>query len=571
MKVLERVLRTGDFITSQWTTCFPATSGRPPLFRVTLGEHYTYADPILLLTGRIKNQRVISASNHAASSASSWRTTPVRQSYQLGFLRLRSILFGERTAVGNWKPYTRISVFGTISGYQTSVSTFGAVTATSGWYSSSSSIGSLPVTIHNSNDVSFITFENLRAIVVRLSSVTNVFKRRAPGTNNEFTCTISNLTITKSRISYTGFGSSRIPNTNIGSDIGPYHIVVTSDDEGRIKITQSGLNSIKDVNYGSNATWQMKPSPIQSSLQMKLSEKGVENEFVHAVIKRSHHSISGAAAGLNHTQGVALRKMLGDVSRNFETLVESPGIPEVLKQAITWVPDLAKSLGSAGSVGSAVARIVAAICAGRLAWLFAGKPTIESVIDAVSSAKQTLPKYESTLTLSSDLQAFGSLQKSLQDYILLEGMLVSDVREYKITFHTECAARVSLSSLTDGLAGVFANLRRYGIVPEPKIIWALQPFSFIFDMFVPMSSYIDAAQAYFKSYASSLKTIGHSVFIEVQHIEGWTYAIYIRSENSADPIDLVPQAWNPASGVYLQAAVPLSVLAVMGFYRKTIR
>jgi hypothetical protein len=197
-------------------------------------------------------------------------------------------------------------------------------------------------------------------------------------------------------------------------------------------------------------------------------------------------------------------------------------------------------------------------------WKFAAEPTLKSARDAINKAKYLQRKYESSLFWTSETDAFASLEQSLQDFILIDSLTAGDVESYQLTLHTEVALCMTNEFIARYFGGLLGNARRLGIVPEPKVLWQLQPWSFVFDWFIPMSQYIDDSQQYFASYNSPISTIGHSVYVRVETKAGWSYAIYIRSNNSVEPLDLVPQAWNKSSGAPA-IAIPLAIVTLLGF------
>lgn len=561
MKYLETVHSVGDFITSQWLL---PTYGAP-LFKATLGEHHLYGDPIMLLTPLLKHQVVTRTVNHDANDNGSWRVAAAPMGYHRGLLKFRETFFGTRPVGGNWKPYTRFSVYGTLSRYKAVQTTHTIATAThNGWISPSANLGSYPVWIRDQGLLNFITFEDLRAFcgyLLNQHGPTSIYKRQAPGTN-QFTCRMRDLVIKHNEITYSATVEARFSPYVAGSDI-YYSVRIFCDNDGSTTITTKGLERIKWVNYGDSGFKTLVPAPLQQLTQNKREVDGEPLSILWPLVQASEHSIYNARAGLFHTQGEALTKMMGDVSRNFETLAESPGIWELIKLAYLWPIELKRKYGTVSSVGSAIRILLQAAAAGTLTWLFAVKPTLDTVGDILKAAKTLQPKYESSSTWSSDSTPFDSLPDSLQKFILLPGMTSSDVKGYRVTFHTECSMRITLSYIGDYYSGLLAPAVRLGFVPEPKTLWELQSFSFVIDWQLSISSLISNAQSFLSSYASPISSLGHSVFVELQHVEGWTFCVYLRSVNSSDPIDPSNEAWVPQSGVNITAAIPLILLQAL--------
>jgi hypothetical protein len=565
MKYLEEILTIGDFLTSNWQGCIHG------VILLDSGGNFDhlYGDPFIRLLLSVKNQVVVRTVNHASSRNSSWRTNVISRSTQQGLMRFREVLFGTRPLRGNWKPYTRISVYGTTSGTNQTLSTYG-VAVGSGWLSPN--VGSYPFWYRSHASANYLTFDDLAMFakhLIKVNGPTKQYVREGPwiGYIPRSYCTITGLSVSENSISYSAVCAGRSSSTGYtsGSDM-TYTVLVERMDSGYIRVRTTGLEKTKYVNAGDNGYHNMVPTPIQQLSQLN-RVADIESSFSFSnIVSRSHHSIIGAAAGLNQTQSRAIAKMLGEVSRNFETLVESSGLPELFFTILSWPIDLVREFGSTSSILARATILIEALSKGALTWLFAIKPTLSSVKDAMAEARKLQPKYEESVIFSSDTTPFVELFPSLQSYILLDGMTPSEVKEYKIVFHSETSMRVTQKFVREYLSGLIGSARRLGVLPEPKILWALQPWSFVVDWFLPVSSLISDAQSYFASYGTPLDTLGHSVFIRVEHTQGWIYAIYIRSDNSSDPLDHVPDAWNTAS-VFTPAAIPLAIIQAIGFSR----
>jgi len=567
-KYLTKVQALGSRVLNDLYTV-PANPAQPTIMWVGQDLGRLQADPIITVAATIRHASVVRTLEHASTGDSSWRTHTVGASYFRGLNLLRRVFFGERQVSGNWKPYTRISVYGTVHPIPAGTSVHQTLTGHGGWQPGTPAIGSMPVfSTDYGGGIYGTSFEGLRRFVNDLVSAngTAFMTYRKDGGGRQNRCYISNIEVSSTKISYS------VHLTHHFLPIGPgniatwdYSVVIHWTDSGEVVIYMPGIASWSYIQgfVQTNVTSRIRTTFTQKFDDVIPLSSG---SFIRKIIALSHHSILTARPGLNRTQGTAIRMMLGDVSRNFETFYESPGIPSLFETIIAWPSDIVKVFGSTKRVAERVLLLIEAISGGVLAWSFAISPTIASVKDALGDVKKLQRKYEDTLSYSSESDPFSGLPESLKRFVLIEGLLESDVLDYRITFHSEVAMRITNSFIVSYTSKLLNKAKALGLQPDPKIVWQVQPFSFVVDWFITISQFIDDATGFSSSYSSPLSTLGHSVFVEVTTKLGWTYAVYIRSDNTTDPLDLVPDAWNKASGLP-PISIPLFISILCGMTR----
>lgn len=548
----------------------PANPSQPTFMWVGQDLARIQSDPIITVAATIRHHSVTRTIEHASTGDSSWRTATRDNTYQRGLSMLRRVFFGERQVSGNWKPYTRISVYGTLHPLPSSSILHSLLTGFSNWQAGTPNIGSMSIqTVNYGGGVYGTSFESLRRFVndLVLSWGTSFMTYRKDSGGRQYRCYISNLEASSTSISYSARVVSNfqpiMANDNYYTII--YTVRINRQKSGEVTF---GLGSISSWSYVQGGITTSVTSRLRNGFTQNFSDIVPPSEgiYIKKLSMLAHHSVLGARPGLNRTQGVAIRKMLGDVSRNFETFYESPGLPALLVTILDWPKQVYEVFGSTRSLPQRALLLIEAISNGVLAWSFAISPTIKSVKDALGPLKALERKYEDSLSYSSEVDQFSGLPETLKRFILLEGMLESEVMDFRVTFHTETAMRITNDLIVNYTSKLLGRAKALGLLPDPKIIWQVQPFSFVFDWFIPMSQYIDDATGYFASYSSPIRTLGHSVFVEVTTKEGLTYAVYIRSNNSTDPLDLVPDAWNKASGLPT-IAIPLFLSNLIGLGR----
>jgi hypothetical protein len=187
-------------------------------------------------------------------------------------------------------------------------------------------------------------------------------------------------------------------------------------------------------------------------------------------------------------------------------------------------------------------------------------------VDAFERASRLpLPKYEATRTFTHESTPFVDLNEDLKSYVI-SNLPVSpeDVSSYKITFHTEISAELSidyiLGVLGDGILSIFNST---GSIPELAYAYKAQPFTWVLDSFIPLGKMLEYAETYFRSDKTAIRSIGHSVFIHLTLTDGHTFDTYIRSDNTTVSIFPPVNCWlDPVNSD--ATLVPVSVIAGLG-------
>jgi hypothetical protein len=277
-----------------------------------------------------------------------------------------------------------------------------------------------------------------------------------------------------------------------------------------------------------------------------------------------------AAPILFYTQSKALTSMLGDISRNFESLFEAPEMLAFLDEVL-FVTEAAEDVFKELKGVKIFDRVIIALkllIGGYFAYIFAIKPFFELLPELFDKVK-VLPqkKYEATTTFEGDVTELQTHEESFVNYV--RGNLpVDDIVSYKATFHTECMATITNQYIVRVLGEMAGILQARGAIPSVSDGWKLLPLSFVVDWFLDISELITGAENYFKSYDSQIDTIGHSVSIEVIMRDGQIYNCYIRSDNNTRALDPPGEVWLTPSGAPALIAIPLAIIVGLGLSGK---
>lgn len=562
MQTLNRVRSTGSRLAAELLTLGSGPTGGASFIGQSLSTHVS--DPFMPLIPFFRNQVVESSVEHASTPFSSWRTNTISRSYQYGFSMIRRLFFGERRVSGNWKPYTRISMYGTVFPFDNASADYVTLTGITGLQPGTNH-GSFVFNYVNEATKPSLPFEELtrfgRYLISDRGSSFLSFRKDPNG--RETRCTVSGLKVTENEISY--HAAVEHKSLPISANYGfrwNYHVSIRRDVNGAIDYSIPGIQTVTGFGGPASGTNKANGRYHQHLNIVSLPPNTLIGHFARAC----GHSIIGARPGLNTTQGRAISELLAKVSENLETLMESPGLPELFKGLVGWPRELWLQFGRVKSLPARALLVIEAVSKGTLTWKFALEPTIKSLNNALTHVRQIPRKTESSIVFSSDETPLEDLPFDLQEYILPTGVEVEDVAEYKITLHSETSMNVTNRFLAAYFGGLLGKARQLGVSPEPLVIWKLQAWSFVFDWFVPMSSYIATAQSYFQSYTVPLTTLGHSVYVWIRKTDGYCYAIYIRSDNTSDPLDLVPTSWDQPSGAP-SIAIPLGIVTILGLRR----
>lgn len=503
---------------------------------------------------------------HGSSRESSWRTAVAKPPQFIESLRtLSGTLFGspQTAPTGNWKPFVRISQYGTVAPTDRVYATVKTYSPFAGPWSASV-IDNVKLSYHRASpsSVHFMDREDIwyfhQNFLDQVGSSATYTRSYSANTTKTV---VSGLDVGDDLISYRmevdstsggiklsfGFTVTIYPSLSSENVVG-FRI------SGHEKVKRTVLSSGAITNYTVSKPDYYMPEVVNTVT----GDQSIANELVH----RSGHSIGAAIPALYSTQGDVITAALGDVSRNFETLMELPSTVALVSEVLTGVFDvhLPKPLKNKGVVQK-VKWVVKALLAAWITYIFAVRPALKSFKDVATTMVANLQeKFEASIVYESKTHAFSSLPQSLKDYIVSDIVSESDLLEYKITFHTELKLADVATLISRVIGDTAGHYALKGLIPEPKYIWAGLPLSFVVDWFVPISNLIGDAQAALSGVGMNFASIGHSVSIILRHKDGRTTIVYIRSDNTVKLFDPTYESWLLSGGVYTAAAVPLILL-----------
>lgn len=313
--------------------------------------------------------------------------------------------------------------------------------------------------------------------------------------------------------------------------------------------------------------------------QRLIRHKEQTGQLADAIVQSTDWSITACQGALYHSQSGAFSVLLGDVSKQFETLIESPGfISEVLPAAATLPGSLlgavtgTKALSADALFLGKVAPpdgyfyrlklLLRLLAGGYLAYIFAVRPTLEGVSDVLRSHLPSLTLFKASkgLVFNSDTDFF-DLPPGLKE--LVQQITREELIHWHIQFRTEATVSLRNNDVVDTIHGLLQPALAAGLLPEPKTIWAAGTFTFVVDWVLPISKLIEDAQTFFSSVRFRRSRIGHSVNVKITDVSGLTYELYIRSDETDSFVDPPRDSWLQTQGVQFDAAVPLLLTLIL--------
>jgi hypothetical protein len=276
-------------------------------------------------------------------------------------------------------------------------------------------------------------------------------------------------------------------------------------------------------------------------------------------------SVISCLPALFHTQSKATTEMLGNVSRNFESFMESSGfMPTVISIAVDTPSALWKSVSQKLPILERIRLIAKGLCSGYLAYAFALQPSLESLEDVISTflTENEEVTSEALMKFEGDSDSFDDLPSGLKDQLLV--LAGPSVVRYNCSFRTQIIMDLTSPQTAEIVSQLAVQGTRFGISPEPVYAWAAIPFTFVFDACViPMSSLLRDLQSRVAALDLKGTTIGHSISIEVSSSSGKRVHIYIRSTPTGLYIDPPRDSWLQSRGLNLPVAVSLALLQIL--------
>jgi len=303
----------------------------------------------------------------------------------------------------------------------------------------------------------------------------------------------------------------------------------------------------------------------------------VEAPDILSMLSAVPFSIASFAPGLFHTQSQSFLALLGEVSKNFESLVESP-------QFIPTLTGVADSIISKDSVlGSKLGlftspsafdsfsresplsriRLLLKFLAGlHLAYVFAIAPALKSADDALTTfiREVSVSKGKSYVKYTTQDGTFSGWPAGLVK--LVQGFRSEEIARCEVLYGSQAETSLTKTRTFEALDRVLDDVRRAGIEPDPVYLYAAIPLSFVFDAVVfPVAVIMTDAYQRFKMTTSRHFTMGHSVRVVVTYRSGLVYRLYVRSDASQILFDPPDTSWLKASG--LTPAIAISLATVL--------
>jgi hypothetical protein len=276
----------------------------------------------------------------------------------------------------------------------------------------------------------------------------------------------------------------------------------------------------------------------------------------------AHITMAKLAPALYHTQGKALNKILIDYSKNFENLVESPELLDMLNGLFSSPSaSVSKYFGKDVSWYQRCRNLAQLLNGGILAWSFAIKPTIDAMQGIIKPC--LIPsRGEGAMSFKgSDFASLPSGLFTLLSYGLGQmGHSALSVVSYDITFRSTATTTPDYVTLARALMDTNPWVAN-GVLPSPKAIWDTGKGSFVVDWFTPIGRTIADHQAYFSSPTMPFR-IGHTMRCIIDFNDGRSVDLFYRSSESNLPIDPPGDSWLQAPGLP-PVSIPLGVSVLL--------
>lgn len=312
--------------------------------------------------------------------------------------------------------------------------------------------------------------------------------------------------------------------------------------------------------YRPNMVWQ----PAVNTKQTATFLPTEQSDYFIDFYRQNQVGIRTCFPALYHTQSRAYQSLTQNVSRNFESFMESPGFLPVL---VDVVKDSASFGGEVFGDIPVIDRLRTAtklLLGLYIAYIFAVRPALESVRDIfltfIGAINET--KGEASLIFQGDASSFINLPDGLRN-LLATIRFTGEPQRYKIVFRSQMKIVVKRTRALEVIDALLSEASRYGIELDPSYIWAAQPFSFVVDWFVPIGGLLRDAFQRYKLIGTRNVTVGHSVSLSLTDGVGNTYNIFIRSDATDLFIDPPSDSWLTSHGAPQQIAVPLAIMLMI--------
>lgn len=275
-------------------------------------------------------------------------------------------------------------------------------------------------------------------------------------------------------------------------------------------------------------------------------------------------SVMACSAGLYHTQSRAYASLLGSASDNFESFVESPdffgSILEIAKSPTPWLESFLPT-----GITSPIARarfLVKLVCGIYIGWIFAISPALTSARDAFKRFMNSVSIItgKGALLFEGDKSTLDSLPDGLRK--LLSFRTDSDLATYSVRLGSQVYATPTADKVTGVFESMLEEASRIGVEPDPTYLYAMLPFTFVFDWKIPMGALMKDAYNRYRLIGKRGIVAGHSVSVDITYEDGVRLRVYLRSVATVLMIDPQVETWLTAA-VPPSVAVPLALLLIL--------
>jgi hypothetical protein len=335
-----------------------------------------------------------------------------------------------------------------------------------------------------------------------------------------------------------------------------------------LTISQSVAESITSGDLD-NAPWDQPPSGNWHNdarvAQYGYWDKGPIPARLKTIMEHLPVSIMSCAPALYHTQSRAYSSLLGNVSKNFESLIESPEFLGIIFQVAKNASDgFAKFIPPQYFTTLQKVRfVIHMVCGLYLGWIFAVSPALQSARDAFERFLKDTRGFsgKGALDFEGTSSTIEDLPVGLRD--LLHRVVPDDsIERYKIRFGSQLYARPAADKVIGVIDKIIDDASRLGIEPNPVYLYQMQPFTFVLDWFVPLGALMQDAYNRFKLTHARGVVAGHSVSITLTVNCGFTVVVYLRSEATLSMIDPQADSWLTSS-VPASVAIPLAAVLLL--------
>lgn len=398
----------------------------------------------------------------------------------------------------------------------------------------------------------YMSFDDLKLFAYRISPrVGSVFHRST--TLSRYTvCTLAALDVSENKISYVlkDITAQLYPSSRRMKCSSVRVIISRSVTEGGAPYTEVQLeHGVISLSYGSLITYMHFPDYVRSQDHLDSTDryaKEIETQSLMNAFRR-FFSIENMRPALYHTQGQALSKVMLDLDRNFENLIESTSFITDLHSTVDkGSQDLITFLSNHPSKVARAAALARLLSSVTLASTFGIAPSIEALQGLMSGYVAPI---SGEAEMNFEFSSLSELPETLRD-LLTKAISVfgsEDVDLGRIKFRSEVWTTPSYQQLVQTLYNENLILGQ-GLVPSPSGIWNATKMSFVVDWFVPIGRMIDDHQAYMLSFTLPFR-IGHSVSITLFLDDGREINHFMRSCQVNYPLDPPGDSWLVPSGL----------------------